>query len=242
MRIVVLPGYETLSLEAGRIVAEAVQQKPGLVLGLPTGNTPLGMYAELVRRHRRRGNDGLDFSGVRTFNLDEYFGLPRDHPKSYHTYMHHHFFEHVNVLPANIHIPDGSSGIDPAAESTSYEQSIRGAGGIDLLIVGIGTNGHIAFNEPGSSFTSRTRLAALAPETIAAARRHFDREEDIPRTAITMGIGTMLEARRILLLAHGAGKSEAVRCALHGPISEDCPASALRTHPDVTALCDNATP
>lgn len=237
MRVLVAPDYRTLSQQAADFAAEAVRVKPDLTLGLPTGRTPLGMYAELVRKHRE---DGLGFSSVRTFNLDEYIGLSPEHPQSYHAYMRDHFFNHVNVPGPNIDIPNGAPNIDSEAESARYEDAIRGAGGIDLLVVGVGTNGHIAFNEPGSSLTSRTRVVTLAPETLANARQYFAIGVEVPQSAITMGIGTILEARRILLLASGHGKAEAVRRALQGPVSESLPASALQLHPDVTAILDKA--
>jgi glucosamine-6-phosphate deaminase len=237
MRVLVTPDYRTLSRRAAEIVAEAVHGEPHLTLGLPTGNTPLGVYEELVRKHR----DGhLDLSRVKTFNLDEYIGLAPGHPSSYHTYMRLHFFDHVNVPVENIRIPGGAPGMDTDLESASYEQAIHQAGGIDLLIIGIGSNGHIAFNEPGSSFTSRTRAVDLAGETRANAERYFASKEEIPRRAITVGIGTILEARRILLLASGSGKSGAVARALQGPVSEEMPASALQSHTNVTAILDQA--
>lgn len=228
MRVVVTPDYRTLSAQAASIIADAILAQPDVALGLPTGSTPIGMYAELVRRHRE---EGLDFSKVRTFNLDEYRGLHPAHPKSYHAYMHTHLFDKVNVALHNIHIPD---------DALEYEAAIRKAGGIDLLIVGIGTNGHIAFNEPGSSFASRTREVELAPETIANARKHFEDKNAVPRSAVTVGIATILEARRILLLASGSGKTGAIRRAFHESVSEAMPASALQLHPDVTAILDEA--
>ena len=234
MRVLVTPDYRTLSESAAELVIKAVRSKPDLTLGLPTGNTPLGMYEELVTRYR---NEQLDFSQLRTFNLDEYLGLPLDHPKNYHSYMHNHFFKHVNVLTTNIDIPDGSPGIDTIAESERYEDAIRNSGGIDLLIVGVAGNGHIAFNEPGASFDSRTRAVDLAQETIQNAQQHFG-SEPVPTRAITMGIGTILEARRILLVASGASKADAVQRALHGPISESVPASSLQLHDNVIAILD----
>jgi glucosamine-6-phosphate deaminase len=235
MRVIVLPDYETLSRHAARIVADAVRLKPELRLALPTGNTPLGMYHELARFYR---DEHLDFSKVQTFNLDEYAGLPAGHPRSYRTYMQIHFISRVNVSEENVHIP--------GPEAVAFEDAIQAAGGLDLLIAGIGSNGHIAFNEPGSPFDSRTREVALAPETRANAAKHFGGELLVPRRAVTMGIGTMLEARRIVLLAHGAGKAAALDRALHGPISIESPASALRLHPNVTVLltpeCDRDLP
>jgi glucosamine-6-phosphate deaminase len=236
MRVLVTPEYRTLSQTAAELVIKALHAKSNLSLGLPTGRTPLGMYEELVRKHREKH---LDFSDLRTFNLDEYLGLPPDHPKAYHTYMRRHLFEHVNMSPANIHIPDGSPGIDADRESERYEKAIHDAGGLDLLIVGIGANGHIAFNEPGSAFDSRTRAVDLAPETIANAKQYFG-SDSVPARAITMGIGTMLEARRILLLAAGSSKADAVGRALRGPVSVDVPASALQLHPRVVAILDEA--
>jgi len=219
-----------MSLQAAQIVADAVRLKPDAVLCLPTGNTPLGMYAELVRRHRE---EGLDFSRVRTFNLDEYIGLGPDHRGSYHVYMRRHFFDHVNVAEENFHIPNDT-------ESEGYERAIHEAGGLDLLIVGIGANGHIAFNEPGSSFESRTRVVTLAPETLANARRHFDNDADVPGTAVTVGIRTILDARQVLLLASGSDKAGVVERAIRGPVSESLPASALLLHANVLAILDQA--
>jgi glucosamine-6-phosphate deaminase len=231
-----MPDYRTLSRTAADLVIEAVLAKPELRLGLPTGSTPLAMYEELVQRYR---SQHLDFSRLRTFNLDEYLGLPADHPKSYHSYMRRHFFNHVNISAANIHIPDGSPGIDADQESLRYEKAIEAAGGVDLLIVGIGANAHVAFNEPGAAFESRTRVVDLAPETIANARRHFGGESP-PQRAITMGVGSILEARRILLLASGGSKADAVERALRGPMTENVPASALQLHADVTVIVDEA--
>src|SRR5438874_7099029 len=206
MRVLVTPDYRTLSEEAAALVARAVRAKPDVTLGLPTGSTPLGMYEELIRKHR---HEELDFSRVRTFNLDEYLGLAPDDPQSYHAYMHARFFDHMNIAVENTRIPDGSPGVDADAECGRYEDEIRNVGGIDLLIVGIGSNGHIAFNEPGSSFESRTRVVTLAQETIANARRKFTDEAEVPGTAITMGIATIFEARLIVLLAAGAAKATA---------------------------------
>jgi glucosamine-6-phosphate deaminase len=234
MRVLVTPDYRTLSRTAAELVIKAVRAKPDLTLGLPTGSTPLGMYEEIVREYR---DEHLDFSNMRTFNLDEYVGLLHDAPKSYHSYMRRHFFQHVNVSPGNINIPEGKPGVDFDAEAERYEKAIREAGGIDLLIVGIGTNGHIAFNEPGAPFDSRTRVVDLAPETILNAQRHFGNEH-VPRKAITMGMGTIREARRIVLLASGAHKANAVERALQGPVSESVPASALQLHPRAIVILD----
>ena len=223
MRVLVTPDYQALSQEAAAIVDKSLHAKPALTLGLPTGQTPLGMYEQLIRKHR---TEGLDFSAVKTFNLDEYAGISPEDPRSFHAYMRSRFFDHININPSNAHIPDD--------QYERYEHLIRESGGIDLLIVGIGLNGHIAFNEPGSSFDSRTRVVTLAPETIQAA------SQEIPHTAITMGIGTILEARKILLLASGAKKAEILRRALRGPVTEAVPASALQLHPNVIVITDKA--
>jgi len=195
------------------------------------------MYAALLCNYR---DESLDFSGLRTFNLDEYLGLAPEHPKSYHAYMREHFFDHVNIPESNRHIPAGSPDVDVNSECEKYENAIRESGGIDLLILGIGANGHIAFNEPGSPFDSRTRVVELAAETIANARNYFANEANVPDKAITMGIGTILEARRILLLASGVHKAESVKRALNGPVSESVPASALQLHPRVIAILDQS--
>jgi len=229
MRIFVTPDYQTLSHTAADLVIKAIRNKPDICLALPTGATPIGMYEEIVRQYR---DQHLDFSRVRTFNLDEYLDLAPDHPQSFRTYMRRQFFDHVNIPQANIHIPTD-------AASERYEENIARAGGIDLLIVGIAANAHIAFNEPGSAFDSRTRAVDLAPETIANAQIQFG-NESAPTRAITMGIGTMLEARRILLLASGAGKADSVKRALRGPVTDAVPASALQLHPRVIAILDEA--
>jgi len=236
MRVLVTPDYPALGQTAADLFIKALRTRPNFRVGLPTGSSPLGMYEELVRRYH---DEHLDFSQIRTFNLDEYIGLPNNHPQSYHTYMRQHLFDHVNASPEHTHIPDGSPQVDPWAESQRYENAIRADGGIDLLIVGIAANGHIAFNEPGSAFDSRTRVVDLAAETIENARQYFG-SEPVPQRAITMGIATILDARRILLLASGAGKADAVERALHGPVSESVPASALQLHSHVVVVLDEA--
>lgn len=237
MLVLLKPSYEELSREAARIVASAVRSKPSVTLGLATGSTTLGMYGELVRQHKE---EGLDFSKVSTFNLDEYLGLAAEHPQSFHRFMREHFFDHVNLNPEKIHIPDGMFRGNYEAYCHSYERAIREAGGIDLQILGIGRNGHIGFNEPTSSFGSRTRLKVLTSETIEDNRKFFAAGEEIPECAVTMGIGTILEARRILLLATGAAKAETVGEAIEGPITASVTASCLQLHPDVTFVIDEA--
>ena len=192
------------------------------VFGLPTGSTPVGIYRELIRLHRE---EGLDFSGVVTVNLDEYFGLDPSRPQSYHRWMRESFFDHVNIRPENIHIPDGTVALDDVEEHCRrYEEAIERAGGIDLQILGIGRNGHIGFNEPFSQRHSRTRLAMLDPITRKDAASDFFSEENVPTTALTMGLGTILDARKIILIALGEHKGSIVREAVEGPLSDRVPA------------------
>jgi len=237
MLVVIQPTYEDLSREAARTVSHAVRANPATTLGLATGSTTLGMYQELVRLHREQS---LDFSRTVTFNLDEYLGLSANHPQSFHRFMREHFFARVNVAPERIHIPDGTITSNYEEYCASYEHAIREAGGIDLQVLGIGRNGHIGFNEPTSSFASRTRLKVLTSETIEDNRKFFSPEEEMPQCAITMGIGTILEARKILILATGAAKAEAVARAIEGPITASLTASCLQLHPDVTFVADEA--
>ena len=237
MLVLLKENYEELSREAARLVASAVRNNPAVTLGLATGSTTLGMYEDLVRMHKEQG---LDFSKVVTFNLDEYLGLSADHPQSFHTFMRENFFSHVNVQPWNIHLPDGTIGGDYEEYCRSYERAIREAGGIDLQVLGIGRNGHIGFNEPTSSFGSRTRLKVLTSETIEDNRKVFGAVEEMPECAITMGIGTILEAKKILLLATGETKAETVAEAIEGPITASVTASCLQLHADVTFVIDEA--
>jgi glucosamine-6-phosphate deaminase len=195
----------------------------------------LGMYQELVRLHR---DEKLDFSRVVTFNLDEYLGLSSNHPQSFHHFMRQSFFAHVNVDPSNIQIPDGDIKGNYQQYCASYEEGIRNAGGIDLQVLGIGRNGHIGFNEPTSSLGSRTRLKVLSEETIHDNRKFFSSEVEIPQCAITMGIGTILESKRILLLASGSPKAAAIAKAIEGPLTASVTASALQLHSDVTFIVD----
>jgi len=235
MLLVLKPNSEELGREAARVVANAVRRNPALRLGLATGSTMLAMYQELVRLHRR---ESLDFSKVVTFNLDEYLGLSPNHPQSFHHYMRENFFAHVNVDAGNIHIPDGAIKGNYQQYCASYEEVIRNAGGIDLQILGIGRNGHIGFNEPTSSLGSRTRLKVLSKETIQDNRKFFASQDEIPQCAITMGIGTILESKRILLLASGSPKAAAIAKAIEGPLTASVTASALQLHSDVTFIID----
>ncbi|HZT80765.1 MAG TPA: glucosamine-6-phosphate deaminase, partial [Gemmataceae bacterium] len=208
------------------------------VLGLPTGSTPVGLYRELIRLHRE---EDLDFSRVVTFNLDEYYPMAPDDPQSYHRWMHETFFDHVNIPPQNIHIPDGTIPADDADDYCArYEQMIRRAGGIDLQILGIGRTGHIGFNEPGSTRHSRTRRVTLDPVTRRDAASGFFGEENVPHQALTMGVGTILEARKVVIMAFGEHKAPIVAKAVEGPITDGIAASFLQQHPDTTFLLDEA--
>ena len=235
MLVILKRDNEEVNEQAAQLIAGAIKKKPALTLGLATGNTMVGLYKHLVRLHQA---SSLDFSYVTTFNLDEYLGLPAAHPQSFSHFMQENFFRHVNVPARNIHIPDGSIRGDYDAYCASYEQAIRAAGGIDLQLLGIGRNGHIGFNEPTSSLASRTRLKVLSRETLDDNATFFRPGEESPRCAITMGIGTILEARKILLLATGASKASAVAKSIEGPITCAVSASALQLHPDVTFLLD----
>lgn len=208
------------------------------VLGLPTGSTPVGLYRELVRLHKEAG---LDFSRVITFNLDEYYPMPPDDPQSYRRWMQETFFNHVNIAPHNIHVPDGTIALEDAEDyCQQYEQKIRRAGGIDLQVLGIGRTGHIGFNEPGSTRHSRTRMMTLDPVTRRDAAGSFFGEENVPHRALTMGVGTILDARKVVLMAFGEHKAPIVARAVEGPISESVTASFLQQHPDATFLLDQA--
>jgi glucosamine-6-phosphate deaminase len=234
MRIIIEPDAAAVAVRAATRVADFIRRSPACVLGLPTGTTPLAFYGELVRRHRE---EGLSLSRVVTFSLDEYIGLPPHHRANYAAYMRRNLFDHVDMDPANTHVPDGRAE-DLSVVCASYEAAIREAGGIDLQILGIGSNGHIGFNEPGSSLGSRTRVKTLTRETLEANAPSFGDPGEVPRLAITMGVGTILEARSCLLLALGEEKALTVRDMIEGPITAQVPASALQLHPDVIAILD----
>lgn len=236
MRVVILKNAEEVSRRAAEIVANVVQKKPTAVLGLATGSTPLATYQRLIELNQA---GQVSFAQVTTFNLDEYVGLAPDHPQSYHHFMHSQLFEHIDVDPARCHVPDGLAQ-DYRTYGPKYEQAIVEAGGIDLQLLGIGTDGHIAFNEPGSSLASRTRLKALTEQTRIDNSRFFDGLEQVPKLAISMGVGTILEARQILLLATGQSKADAVRSFIEGPVTSQITASALQLHPDVIVILDHA--
>lgn len=234
MDLIIAETYEQLSEAAARELAGIIGAGRESVLGLATGSTPEGMYAQLVRMHR---DEGLDFSKVRTFNLDEYTGLPPEHPQSYLAYMKRHLFDHVNIPPRQTYIPTCPDG-DCRAACLAYDRAIEEAGGIDLQVLGIGVNGHIAFNEPGTYLEVNTHLVELAPETIKANSRFFDSLQDVPRKALTMGVGSIMRAERIMVLAAGRDKAAALRQAFCGRVSTDLPASILQLHRQVLVVAD----
>jgi glucosamine-6-phosphate deaminase len=236
MLVIIKEDYEAVSAEAARLLADRLLRKPTLVLGLATGSTPLGLYRELIRMH---GEEGLDFSKVTTFNLDEYVGLRPQHEQSYHRFMWESLFRHINADPRFVYIPDGMVH-DIQAHCDWYEAEIARAGGIDLQVLGIGANGHIAFNEPGSSLGSRTRVKTLTRETRQDNARFFGSLDEVPLYALTMGIGTIMEARELLLLASGESKAEAIRAAVEGPLTAAVPASMIQMHRNVFVIVDRA--
>lgn len=234
MEIIIASDYKEMSRVAADMIERQLLRKPSSVLGLATGSTPVGFYRDLVRRHRE---EGLDFSKVVTFNLDEYLDLSPSHQQSYRYFMDDNLFNHINVDPKNIHVPYGhAEEIDAFCEW--YEAEIARVGGIDIQLLGIGADGHIAFNEPGSSLGSRTRLKTLTKQTIDDNARFFDNPEEVPRFAITMGVGTIMEAREILLVANGAKKAEIIAQALEGPVTAQVTASVLQMHRHVTVVLD----
>ena len=236
MRVIIKPDADAVAACAADFVIELLQRKPDAVLGLATGSTPLGLYRELIRRHKE---DGLDFSKVTTFNLDEYYGLQPNHPQSYSHFMRENLFDHINVPDSQINIPSGTAR-DVKAWCESYERRIKAAGGIDLQVLGIGGDGHIAFNEPGSSLGSRTRIKTLTAQTIEDNSRFFGPDEDVPKFAITVGVGTILEARMCVIMATGKKKAPTWAEFIEGPVTAQVTASALQMHPHTVAISDEA--
>ena len=235
MRIIIEPDPEQAARRAARMVALRVRNGPALVLALPTGNTPLAMYAELVRQQRERG---LDFSRVTVFGLDEYVGIAPDDPRSLRACLWRHFLARVNVQPDRCQGLDGSAR-DLEGECAAYEARIAAAG-LDLVVLGIGIDGHIGFNEPGSSLGSRTRIKTLTAETARANAGGFADPAQVPRLALTIGVGTILDARRCLLLATGSAKAAIIQRAVEGPVTAQVTASALQLHPDARVVLDEA--
>ena len=236
MRIICCNDYKEMSLVGASIVADVVKAKPTCVLGLATGSTPEGLYAALIEMYQ---NGELDFSGVTTVNLDEYYPISPENEQSYRYFMNTKLFDHVNVNKENTHVPNGSAQ-DAAAEAARYEAFVRSLGGADIQILGIGRNGHIAFNEPAEALYPVTHVTGLTEDTIDANARFFASADEVPTKALTMGMGTILSAKKIIILANGKGKHEAVSAMLSGMVTTSCPASFLNLHADVTLICDHA--
>ena len=236
MEFIVAKNYEEMSRKAADVIAELVARKPSCILGLATGSTPEGLYAQLVKDCQE---GKISFKDVSTYNLDEYRGLENDHPQSYHYFMEQHLFNHVNIDLAATHLPDGSNP-DAAAACADYEAAIKASGGVDLQLLGLGHNGHIGFNEPADTFAKETNCVELTRSTIEANSRLFDHIDEVPTQAYTMGIGTIMRAAKILVVANGEGKAHIVRDAFFGPVTPQVPASILQFHPDVTVIVDEA--
>src|SRR4051812_36643490 len=237
MEVLIRDNAEVGCVLGAKIIASVVREKPNAVLGLATGRTPLRLYQELIRQHRE---EGLDFSRVTTFNLDEYVGLPASHDQSYRYFMRENLFRHINIDQKRTHVPDGTAA-DLHAECRAYEKKILDVGGIDIQLLGLGRNGHIGFNEPTGSLRSRTWGKILSEQTLRDNSAVFGSFEGMPKHALTMGIGTIMEARRILLLAFGPAKVRAVEHMVEGPLSAICPGSALQQHPRATVILDESS-
>ena len=234
MLVVIKKDYDEMSQEGARMVADLIRRKPNCVLGFATGSTPLGLYKELIRMYKQ---EGLDFSKITTFNLDEYVGLPPEHPQSYAYFMWENLFKHINVDPRYVHVPHGMAK-DIEEFCAWYEERIEYYGGIDLQILGIGANGHIAFNEPGSSLGSRTRIKTLDELTKRDNLRFFTNPNEVPKYAITMGVGTIMDSKALLLLANGKNKAEAIKATVEGPITALYPATIVQMHRKAFIICD----
>ena len=235
MKIIRAKDYADMSRKAANIISAQVIMKPNCVLGLATGGTPVGAYAQLVDWYNK---GDIDFSEVTTVNLDEYRGLPKEHPQSYWYFMNENLFSKVNIDPAKTNLPDGTN-LDTAAECARYNGIIHKLGGIDLQLLGIGPNGHIGFNEPGEAFELETHCVDLAPTTIEANKRFFAGNEAlVPKQAYTMGIKTIMQARKVLVVANGKAKAQAVKDAVTGPVTPACPGSILQLHPDCILVAD----
>jgi len=235
MQVFVEKDYSAMSKRAAQIFADEIRRKPNLVIGLATGSTPIGTYQELIRMNKE---EGLDFSRVVSFNLDEYYGLTPDNPQSYHYFMFENLFNKINIKKENIHIPDGKAS-DIENYCREYDRKIESFGGLDLQLLGIGVNGHIGFNEPADKLVSGTHLTDLTEDTIKANSRFFDSPDQVPKKAITMGMGAIMKAKKILLLANGKSKAPIMAKLLSNDyITTEIPASLLKLHPDVTIIMD----
>ncbi len=234
MRIIVCENYDEMSEKAAQIVASQLILKPDSILGLATGSTPIGTYENLAKMNKE---GKIDFSQVKSFNLDEYYPIEHSNDQSYYYFMNDNLFSKVNIDINNTDIPNGEAS-DPIAECKAYEERISASAGVDLQILGIGQNGHIGFNEPDENLSAVTHLVTLTDNTIEANARFFEKKEDVPTKALTMGIGTIMKSRKILILASGKNKFDAVQKLLDNSITTDCPATMLKTHQDVVLICD----
>ena len=242
MRVIIQPNYEKVSQWAANHIVKRINEfnptedRP-FVLGLPTGSTPLGTYKALIELHRQ---GKVSFKNVVTFNMDEYVGIAEDHPESYHSFMWNNFFSHINIKKENVHILNGNAE-DLEAECAAYEAAIEAAGGVDLFMGGIGPDGHVAFNEPFSSLQSRTRIKTLTTDTIIANSRFFDNDVNkVPKTALTVGVGTVMAAKEVLILCNGHNKARALHAAVEGPVCQEWTISGLQMHPHGIIVCDEA--
>ena len=236
IKIVRARDYTDMSRKAANIISAQVILKPNCVLGLATGDSPIGTYDQLIDWYKK---GDVDFSEVSTYNLDEYFGIADDDPQSYHYFMNKHFFDHINIDPKNVHVPAGSN-TDVDEVCASFDKMVADAGFCDLQLLGIGRNGHIGFNEPDDVFSKGTHCVNLTESTIEANSRLFEREEDVPRRAYTMGVQTIMNARSILVVANGEKKAQAVRDMCFGPVTPQCPASILQLHTNCVVVADEA--
>lgn len=234
MKIIKVKNYEEMSQKAAKLVEAQVLVKRNSVLGLATGSTPEGMYQELAKKYR---NDEVDFKDVVAFNLDEYYPISADNDQSYAHYMREHFFQHVNIQENNRNIPDGLNK-DVQASCRAYDRALEAAGNVDLQILGIGTNGHIGFNEPDEHFAVGTHLVDLNEKTIQDNARFFEHIDEVPKQALSMGVGSIMHAKKIVLLASGKNKAEAIRAMVKGPVTPELPASILQMHQDITLIID----
>ena len=236
MKLITCKNYEEISAVAADIVADVMKAKPDCVLGLATGSTPVGMYKKLIEKN---ATGEIDFSAVTTVNLDEYYPIAPDNDQSYRYFMNENLFNHVNIDKSRTYVPDGLAD-DPAAACEAYEEIVARVGGADIQVLGIGQNGHIGFNEPAEALDVKTHVTGLTESTIKANARFFASEADVPTKALTMGIGTILGAKKIIILANGAAKHDAISIMLAGGLTTACPASMLNLHNDVTVICDEA--
>lgn len=236
MKIIKVDDYEKMSVAAAALIADVLSEKEDATLGLATGSTPIGLYKKLIEWNKE---GTIDFENVKTVNLDEYVGLPRESKNSYYSVMHEFFFDHINIKEENTHLPNGMNE-NIEEECNNYKELIESLGGVDVQILGVGHNGHIGFNEPGTSFDSEVHCVELTNETINANKRFFELEEDVPRKAITMGIGTIMRAKKIILVASGDGKADIMKKIIEGPVTEEVPASILQNHPDCIIIADSA--